>query len=679
MWGQRDFVRYAKASSRSISLPILALGWGFSVFLSPVIEARLVEDTDLLSVVESARTRFKVRRDGSYEVTEESTTKILTEAARDSLAVRTVNYNARTSRVEILSAETIHPDGARHRVSASQIETKEVGDSLVFDSTKQVIISFPKVTVGSRLHLKFRTRLKEPAFRGFFSSVVAATQEPIDSVRFEYESELPLHFKVHDPIQFFRIQHENRPNDENDDRQKKDRQYGGRTTGTKLVIESTKPMRFGTTQEDAAFLRAGRLPRILISSAPNWDGFGADVIKEQERELAQPLPPLFEAIRAKVAELPETERLVHLQAAVTEEIRYFGDWRRRNGGYVPRSLREIAETRYGDCKDMSLVIVAIARSLGLKADMAWVWRSEVDIDEYYYELPTDFSFNHAIARVEQNLKVSSASGGTSAEVAWLDATNGVALPKLTLADIAGRPVLVTKASGAVWDKTPPMRFDDAVAESKLKYQFLPDQSIEIEGQVLHRGRFAANVESQILFKPAAEFEYEIARDVGRYEHMLSHQVEIPKKKNRVVREHPIHAKVRIREIGLVTSAGYGFPIFRDDVVGLLTVDAENRFSDLWLGTPRSIYTTYELRDVRRVGQRDLGCEMKTPYAELRRTVRPKARGIEITDEIKVLKSIVPNEEFQKPAFRDIQRKLRQCFNRSAVIIEPLAKAKRSPN
>ena len=594
----------------------------------------------------------------AVEVIEETTTKILTEAARDTLSVRTVNYNARTSRVEILSAETLHPDGTRHRVSSSQIETKEVGDSLVFDSTKQVIISFPKVIVGSRLHLKIRTRINEPPFQGFFSSVVAATQEAVDSLRFEYESELPLSLKIHDPIQLFRVQ-------------KTDRRGG-----THLVIESTKPLRFGTTQEDAAFLRSGRLPRILISTAANWEGFGAQVIKEQERELAQPLPPLFEKIRADLLKIPEEQRLVNLQAAVTEEIRYFGDWRRRNGGFVPRSLREIAETRYGDCKDMSLVIVAIARSLGMQADLAWVWRSEVDIDEMYYELPTDFSFNHAIARVERLIKAGGSSGPAQTEVAWLDATNGVALPKFPLADIAGRPVLLTRASGAVWDKTPPMLVDEAVAENSLQYTFLPDQSIEIEGRVLHRGRFAANVESQVLFKPAPEFEYEIARDVARYEHMLGYQVEIPKKRNRVVREHSIKAKVKIREIGLVTSAGYGFPIFRDDVVGLLTVDGENRFSDLWLGTPRKIRTTYELRDVRQLGQRDLGCRIKTRYAELFRSVRAKKRGIEIVDEIKVLKSIVPNEEFQNPEFRETQRRLRQCFNRSAVIIEALPKAKR---
>jgi transglutaminase-like putative cysteine protease len=617
-------------------------------------DARLVEDSDLISLVESLRLHYKVRRDGTYEVLEESTTKILSEAARDSLSVRVINFNARSNRVEILSAETIHPDGSRHRVSPSQIETKEVGDSLAFDATKQVIISFPKVTVGSRLHLKYRNRLNETAFLGFFSGAVVASQEAIDSVRVEYESELPLYVKVHDPIQAFRVSQENKRG------------------GTKLVIESTKPQRFGTTQEDAAFLRAGRLPRVLVSSAANWDGFAADVIKEQERELAKSLPPLFEGIRAKIASLPPAERLVNLQAAVTEEIRYFGDWRRRNGGHVPRSLQEIAETRYGDCKDMSLVIVAIARKLGLQADLAWVWRSEVDIDDYYYELPTDFSFNHAIARVEQ---VASSPGAPS-EVAWLDATNSVALPNLTLADIAGRPVLVAKASGAVWDKTPAMRVEDAVANTDLKYQFLPDQSIEIEGEALHRGRFAANVETQILFKPPAEYEYEIARDIGRYEHMLGYQVEIPKKQNRVVRENRIKAKVKIREIGLVTSAGYGFPIFRDDVVGLLTVDAENRFSDLWIGTPRWIRTTYELRDVRRVGQKDLGCEMKTPFAELKRSLRAKSRSIEIIDEIKVLQSIVPNEEFQKAEFRETQRKLRQCFNRSAVIIELFSKAKR---
>lgn len=67
------------------------------------------------------------------------------------------------------------------------------------------------------------------------------------------------------------------------------------------------------------------------------------------------------------------------------------------GGYTPRKLADICDTRYGDCKDKSKLYVAMARRLGLDACPALVnVRDGPALDTW---LPSGQAFDHCIVRV----------------------------------------------------------------------------------------------------------------------------------------------------------------------------------------------------------------------------------------------------------------------------------------
>lgn len=604
--------------------------------------ARLPKESDLASLTENEIATFEVRKDGTYTLDYESRVAVLSEAGRESEAVKKISFNARASKFELVSAATIN-DGVEIKVAPTNVEIKEVGDAKVFDTTKEAIISFPAVRIGSRISFRYRLKFDEVPIEGFFSTGMNIDLQNVDSMKRVIRSELPLFISVRDTMGLLDV------------KSKKD--------GSRYVVEISNKdkIRLGVVQEDAAFIENGRLPSVIVSTMENWKDFGKEVIRAQEKLLAKPLPASLEAIRVAAMNEPQDRRMAVVAGKVAQEFRYFGDWRRRNGGHVPRELKEIAETGYGDCKDMSLVIVAIARAMGLKADLAWIWRADVYVDETYYRLPNDFGFNHAVARVED--------GG----VQWIDATNPVAIPRQVFADIAQRPALILTKDGVHLDKTPLLKATDSVARIDLALNMKhglrgAEGTYDLNGNLSQRGRAATHAEWALLYVPHEQFQYETARWLARNEKLENYEIELPKQPSRVVRDLTLATKFSIADLGLRTTAGIGFPLMRNDTIDFLLFDTRERFSDLWLGPPGIFEEQYVLPKASVVGNVKIDCELRNEWMHLSRSVKSGPRGVEIKSHYETLKSVIPNEQLKTKAYLGFQNEVRRCFNRSAVIL-----------
>lgn len=600
--------------------------------------ARLPKESDLSALVESENAEFVVKKDGTYVLDYSVQIAILSEAGRDSQAVKNISFNSRASKFELVSAKTIN-DGVDIQVGASNVEIKEIGDSKVFDTTKEAIISFPSVRVGSRIAYRYRLKFNEVPIEGFFSTGLNVELQNIDVFRRTIRSALPLFVSTNDKLGMLEVQ--------------------TRRDGSQYVVEikGKDKIRLGVVQEDAVFVENGRLPSVLVSTMPDWKGFASEILKEQERLLAQPLPKSLVRIRDEAMNEPPARRMAVVAAKVAQEFRYFGDWRRRNGGHLPRGLAEISETAYGDCKDMSLVVTAIARSLGLKADIAWIWRSDVYLDDSYYRLPNDFSFNHAVARVEDGDFVQ-----------WIDATNPVAIPGMVFADIGQRPVLVLNKAGVSLDRTPDLKSNESHARVAMTLGMSRDGNFNLSGQLFQKGRAATHSEWALLYVPREQYQYETARWLARNEKLESYDVTLPAESSRVARDLTLDAKFSIAELGLRTTAGIGFPLLRTDTVDLILVETRERFSDLWLGHPGIFEEEYTMPSARVVGGENIGCDLEFDGLKLSRSVSSAAKGISIRTRLEILKSVITNENLRSSEFGDFQKKVRRCFNRSAVIL-----------
>ena len=608
--------------------------------------AKLAGVADLPYVVELDKSEVRVEKDGRYRLIRETLVRVVNDQGRESQSVQTLSFNSRAQSFRVIEAATLNgpPEKViRTPVPKSDIEIKEVGEmSQAFDSIKQASLSFPAVQIGSRLKLKYEIYNKEVALKDFFSMGFSISGEYIEHFQFSVQSQIPLFMALHDP-------------------QKQLMSKGVVKKGNvyQLNVYSTSPISTVIVQEENPFFRTDRVPTVSISSLPDWTSYAKEMIPVHEKLLAAPLPPALKEIQKK-AELEKNsiDQIQRVASSLAQEFRYFGDWRRRHGGYIPRSLAEISTSRYGDCKDLSLAATAIFRALGFKSNLAWVFRGDLAPSETAYKLPVDTSFNHAISRVE-----------VDGQVFWIDATNPVAYARGVFPDIADRPAYVLDTQHARMDRTPELKPEGAIYKSKLNYEFQDDESVKVSGEVTLAGRTAISLTARAFYAPVEQVNYDLIRALSGNQKTSDTLVGDFDRGSRIVQDTTIPVKFTLAETGLRTTAGLGFPLYRDDTAGRLLVETKDRVSDIYLDTPGQSDTVMEFLNVKRVGSKSLECDLKSEWADFARKVTGTARGVEVHDTIAVRKSTIPFEVLNQSKFQAFQDQLRVCFNRAALIIE----------
>ncbi|MEK7357893.1 MAG: DUF3857 domain-containing protein, partial [Bdellovibrionota bacterium] len=585
-----------------------------------------------------------IQADGKYKLTRAILVRINNDQGRESQSVQSLTFNSRAQKFTLIDAATLNgPPGkaVRSPVPKKDIEIKETGElSQAFDSIKQVALSYPQVKVGSRLVFKYSIETIEIPLKGFWSMGLLLAGEAIEDFEFRVVSKIKFQHVLNDPQGRLRIESKQ-----------------GKGTH-EVTFTSAGPLFGVTTQEEAPFMQPDRSLSLWLSTASDWKSYARDMIPTHENLLSKPLPKVLAEIRDKAAaEQTPQARIERVAALIAQEFRYFGDWRRRHGGYVPRSLKEIADSRYGDCKDLSLISTAIYRSLGFKADMAWIYRGEVAQPKIAYQLPVDLSFNHAISRVEAD------------RVYWIDATNPVVYARGVYPDIAGRQAFVLDAAGGRLEETPKLTPEEAADRTKLAYDVQPDGTLKVEGGLSLGGRVAIGLTARAFYSPVATVNYEIIRMVSNGGKLLDSTVGDFDRGSRVVKDIEIPVKFALADIGLRTSAGFGFPLMRPDVASSLLVETKERISDLYLEVPGLSRTEIEIRGVRKIGRDSLDCELKSDFVDMKRVVRETSKGVAIEDQVSVKEAFVPNTALQSPEFAKFQQGVRNCFNRAAVILD----------
>ncbi|MES2964350.1 MAG: DUF3857 domain-containing protein [Bdellovibrionota bacterium] len=615
------------------------------LFVLPA-HSKIAAVSDLPFVVEHDHVEITVEADGRSRMVRDVLVRINNDQGRESQSVQSLSFNSRAQKFTLLEAATLNgpPDKVvKSPVPKKDVEIKETGElSQAFDSIKQVALSYPQVKVGSRLVFRYVIETNEIPLKNFWSVGLVLANEAIESFRFHVKSRLPLHHVINDLEGRLRIETS----------QKKINGFN------EMTISSAVPLMGVPTQEEYAFFSPERTLGIWLSSVPDWKAYARDMIPVHQSLLSKPLPKALQEIRDKAAlETTPQARIERVAALIAQEFRYFGDWRRRHGGYVPRSLQEIAASRYGDCKDLSLISTAIFRSLGFKADMAWIYRGEVAPSRIAYQLPIDMSFNHAISRVEAD------------RVYWVDATNPVVFARGVQADIGGRPAFVLDPKGGRLEDTPKLEATGATDLTKLSYDFQADGTLKVDGLLRLGGRVSIGLTARAFYSPVETVNYDIIRAVSAGGKILESSVGGFDRGTRIVNDLEIPVKFSLADIGLRTSAGFGFPLMRPDVAASLLVETKDRASDLYLEIPGISKTELEIHGVRKIGRSSLDCDLKSEQANLKRVVRETDRGVAISDTVEVKNAIVPSEVLQSKEFALFQKSLRDCFNRSAVILE----------
>jgi transglutaminase-like putative cysteine protease len=108
-----------------------------------------------------------------------------------------------------------------------------------------------------------------------------------------------------------------------------------------------------------------------------------------------------ETIKATVNELTKGDRTVkekaaHIYSWVQQNIHYIA-FEDSLGGFIPRQAADIYKRKFGDCKDMTSILVAMCRSAGIDAYFTWIGTRSKPYT--YAETPAPIVDNHMICTV----------------------------------------------------------------------------------------------------------------------------------------------------------------------------------------------------------------------------------------------------------------------------------------
>ncbi len=154
-----------------------------------------------------------------------------------------------------------------------------------------------------------------------------------------------------------------------------------------------------------------------------------------------------ELVESKLLAGPEIEKAAHSiaegKATPKEKMDAIFEYCQRNvryeivslaqGEIIPNNVNAILSRKYGDCKDYSSLMYAMAKSVGVKTNLALCYRGRGR--EFFDTMPVS-QFNHLIVHFED-----------SGHHYWYDGTNRVGLSGVTTFDLANaRALLIEKGN-----------------------------------------------------------------------------------------------------------------------------------------------------------------------------------------------------------------------------------------
>jgi hypothetical protein len=156
------------------------------------------------------------------------------------------------------------------------------------------------------------------------------------------------------------------------------------------------------------------------------------------------------------------EGLKALHAWMGREFTYKAVYLTPERGWIPESALEVWRRKYGDCKDLSVCMLAEGARLGLGIHPVL---ARINDGEMEAEMPPSLTFNHVIAgfRLEQSLGLPAEVGTPQGRFLLVDPTD----PSTPLGQLGsghrGRRVLICTDQGAVWATVP----DAAILQPRI--------------------------------------------------------------------------------------------------------------------------------------------------------------------------------------------------------------------
>jgi transglutaminase-like putative cysteine protease len=620
----------------------------FFLLLAPLLsssaQARWATYEDAHAEIEFSTSDVTVDKDGKIEEIVEKQIKILDETGRNLFGVERIHFNESIEKIDIIEAKTI-VDGKEHPVPKEMIETKPLASEISgFDQLFQIFISYPHVGVGTKLYLKYKVQiLKQPLPNYFALKYFYGQGAYWKKFAIKLKSELPFHMMVNDPKERLVI------------KQCKEGKY------YKLDITSHKPAYDEIMNEAPTNQVPNNLKTwVSISTFDSYEDFSKATAKDYEEVLNQELPPLQESIKKAAASLSNpVDQINKVTSLLSEKIRYMGDWRTTEGRFSPRSLKAVAESGVGDCKDYSASTAAILNSLGYKARIAMVMRG-IHYISPQKSLPGFSMFNHAIVKVIAK----------DGKVFWSDPTNFVSMADGIFPDISERPALVLDTKDPSYETIPSINHQHSKMDIKGNMEVKENDILKTEGELKLTGESAQDFTGAALSHSLQAIEEGTILNLSGEACPLKKKVILPPLDSRIVKDIVISYSYEQENHLLLTNMGSGI-LFNFFWANNFIDTSMTQEGTTFLGLPVTLHKTITIKNVDAEQAKTVAYEFKSPWVEAKRECSLSDRGIEMIETITILKSFITAEEVKSKQFQELRQTIKKYCSKIALIISRL--------
>jgi transglutaminase-like putative cysteine protease len=390
-------------------------------------------DADAVVILEKSDLEFE--EDGTCMNYSYHLVKVLTEAGVDANADAHLGFYKAYDALRVITARVIKQDGAVVDVPADAIKEISSGGleymNIYDPDALELVIAFKDLEVGDCVEYYYLDSLYNPPLDNEFDGGdIFQYTDPIIKKVFTVvgpKSKPLRHYVKNGTVDFskkekgdkieYRWQVENMP---------------------KIVTEPAMP----SLMEVAPF--------VLATTIDSWEG-----ISRWWNGMVKTKLDMNDALRAEVASLTEgkntrDEKIDAIYRFVAQKVRYMGLGTGKKKGLEPKPATETYETKYGVCRDVATLMVAMLREAGIDCDVV--------LTGVGYEIPNDLpfvGFNHAIVAINN-------PDGT---VTYADPTAKYSVDWLPSAE-AEQQVLICDSIGSTLDETPYSPADSNIGKIK---------------------------------------------------------------------------------------------------------------------------------------------------------------------------------------------------------------------
>lgn len=320
--------------------------------------------------------------DGQFTNTMRSARLVLTNEGKKQASSTSLYYTKDAEKMEVLSAQVIKKDGTVVPVSAKDIEdTEQSGEMNIYDPQGRALkVTFANLAVGDAVDITYRLTRLLPTREGYFNDIFAfQTTEPMLAASYTIDgpAKLPLTTHIYHPERTTKIE-------------------TSKTKAGDRILYKWAVKNVGQLVPEPGMSFTTEMPMLVVTTDPSWQNFS--------KWWAQLVEPKLEAtadIKAKVVELTKNaktddEKIRALYDFVAQDIRYRGLGVGPRTGYTPRTAQETMSSRWGVCRDVSILLTSMLRESGIEAYPVLTNVGDPVLEKIAYD-----GFNHAIVAVKK--------------------------------------------------------------------------------------------------------------------------------------------------------------------------------------------------------------------------------------------------------------------------------------